>query len=177
MRNLYIISASILMLVSVSCQKDPEPVPEHHLTAQELEKQQVADALDLFFEKLDPASITEPAAFIWDNSQISMALDGSIVYRLRKDNATLITASFLVKDKNWKVNAQLYGGIQIVGSSQSELEVRQGGEKKAVMGIEWMDNYPLIVLRYPDGTSYALSSFLVSDALLDFLLKYVLSTE
>ena len=165
------------MLVLAGCQQEPAPVPEHHLTAQELEKQQVADALDLFLEKLDPASITKPSAFIMDNSSISMALDGSIVYRLRKGDATLITATFHVKDKNWKVNARLYGGIQIMGSSQSELEVCLDGEKKAVMGIEWMDLYPLIVLKYPDGTSYALTSFLVSEALLDFLMSHVLSTE
>ena len=75
------------------------------------------------------------------------------------------------------MDIRLYGGPQIKGDSRDSLDVYLDGEKLATLGIEWMDLYPLAVLRYPDGTSYALSSFLVTGALLDYLMNDVLSTE
>lgn len=177
MKNLRIISVFAAVLVMVACNREASPVPEHHYTEEELKKQKLADVIDIFFEKLDPASIENASDFVVQNSKVALAPDGSIVYRLRKDGTTLIYGTFLISKNQSKVDIRLYGGAQIKGDSLSSLSVYLNGERLAAMGIEWVDLYPLVVLRYPDGTSYALSSFLVTDALLDFLLNHVLSTE
>lgn len=177
MKNLSIIAAFAAVLALVACNKEATPVPEHQHTEQELKKQKLGDALDVFFEKLDPASIENASDFVAGNSQVALAPDGSIVYRLKKDDITLIYGTFLLKKDQLKVDIRLYGGPQIKGDSRTSLDVYLDGEKLATLGIEWMDLYPLAVLRYPDGTSYALSSFLVTGALLDYLMNDVLSTE
>lgn len=178
MKNLSIISVFVAALLAVSCKKEAAPAPEHPYSQQELCKQKVADALDIFFEKLDPASITSPVAFVAENSRVQIGLDGRIVYSLVKDDATLVHATFFFIGKDCcKVSVHLYGGVEMLGTSLSTLEVYLDGQKMACLGLEWLDRTPLPVLRYPDGTSYALSSFLITDALIDFLLTHVLSTE
>lgn len=192
-----VIGTMLLAAGLAACGREEVPVPVHELTEQERQKQQVADALDLFFALLDPSSITDPVDFVTQNSQVSMGLDGSLIYRLQKDGENLIRASFSLDQDRLKVESRLYGGLRIAGSlfrpdlenldlrnpdwdmleSLMDLQVYAGGKKVARLGVEPMDGLPLPVLRYPDGTSYGLSSLLITDALLDYLLDNVLTTE
>jgi hypothetical protein len=50
----------------------------------------------------------------------------------------------------------------------------QGSE---VAKLEMDTGLACLVFRFPDGTAYALNSLLITDALVDFLIKNVLSTE
>lgn len=190
-----------------ACGREETPVPVHELTEQEQQKQWVEDALDPFFMLLDPSSITDPVDFVTRNSQVSVGLGGNLIYRLQKDGENLIRASFSLEQDRLGVEARLYGGLRIAGTlirpdlenldlenldlenldlenldlenldSIMELNVYADGKKTARLGLEYMDSLPLFVLRYPDGTSYALSSFLITGALLDYLLENVLTTE
>lgn len=192
-----LIGTMLLAAGLAACGREEVPVPVHELTEQEQQKQQVADALDPFFALLDPASITAPVDFVTQNSQVSMGLDGSLIYRLQKDGENLIRASFSLEQGWLRVESRLYGGLRIAGTlvrpdlenldfqnldwtlleSWMDLKVYAGGKKVARLGIEPLDGFPLLVLRYPDDTSYALSSLLITDALLDYLLENVLTME
>lgn len=201
------IGALLLAAGLGACGREETPVPVHELTEQEQQKQWVEDALDPFFVLLDPSSITDPVDFVTRNSQVSVGLGGNLIYRLQKDGENLIRASFSLEQDRLGVEARLYGGLRIAGTlirpdlenldlesldlenldlenldlenldSIMELNVYADGKKTARLGLEYMDSLPLFVLRYPDGTSYALSSFLITGALLDYLLENVLTTE
>lgn len=171
-----VIVALFLAAGLVACGKEDVFVPVHELTEQEQQKQLVADRLDPFFALLDPASIEDPVAFVRQNSQVAIGLDGRLIYRLKKEGEDLIYATFVLKENRILVEARLYGGLRIAGYFP-DLYVYADGERVAALGIEWLESRPLVVLRYPDGTSYALSSLLITDALLDYLLDNVFSTE
>ena len=170
-----IIAAAVIAGL-LSCDRATLPAPQHHLTKQEQQKQDVSDSLTPFFELLDLASIQDPVAFVQENSVVSMGMDGSIIYQLQKDGQNLIHATFSMQSGQFYVTARLCGGLVIEGPV-TELYVYLDGVKMAALELMQLDGKPLIVLRYPDQTTYALSSLLLNEALIEYLLENVLSTE
>ena len=58
------IIAAAVVAGLLSCDRATLPAPQHHLTEQEQQKQDVSDSLTPFFELLDLASIQDPVAFV-----------------------------------------------------------------------------------------------------------------
>jgi hypothetical protein len=70
----------------------------------------------------------------------------------------------------------MYGGITIQGPILP-LDLRVYDQGSEVAKLEMDTGLACLVFRFPDGTAYALNSLLISDALVDYLIKNVLSTE
>ena len=153
----------------VACNKTPAEVPKHPYTQEELVKAHLDDSFSAFITALDldSTAVKRPERFVLENSSVSLDLLGehpAVVYRLKS---------------YWRlgvVKASLYGGIAIQGPIlPPDLRVYDQGSE--VAKLEMDTGLACLVFRFPDGTAYALNSLLITDALVDFLIKNVLSTE
>ena len=174
-----------------ACKKTPpEPVPEHVLTPQEEKKQHLADSFDPFIQVLGVENIDNPQQFIQDYSTLEMGLDGKPVYRLEKDMVTLVKIIFSIRDGGVGFDAYFYGGPYMSGvvrptlstewsewEENWDIDVYDGDEAVAKLGVELLDGTPVPVFRFPDGTSYTVASFLLTESLIDYLIENGLPTE
>lgn len=175
----------------LACNKAPEPEPqEHPFTETELVKAHLEESLAPFFEILDidSTAVKDPRKFIRDNSSVKLDLfdRGAVVYRLERNRVTAMEARFYLL--YGKVDTRLYGGVSIKGTispvwslswddweAASDIKVYDQGTAVARLGYESGLSSP--VFRFPDGTSYALNSYLLSESLIDYIIENVLSTE
>ena len=178
-------------LCVLSCTEDPVVVPEHHLTEQERKKQHLDESFSAFASMIDLKDVEDAREFIRQNSEVSLGLDLSIVYTLRQDGETLVRLRFRMGSPlSFLVDGTLYGGLELHGSFQPfihsdpehweeywDIHVFDNGEDVATLGVETLDQEIVPVLRFPDGTSYSLSTLLLIEPLVDYLLENVFSTE
>lgn len=189
--RLRIIGWFLAAFVVVSCAKAQEELPVHELTPEEQEKQHLDQSFANFVALLDLDKISsDPRDYILRHSDVSLGRDGSVIYRFTEKGITLITLQFRRGNGLWKVEGRLYGGLGIQGvidpvltpdwekwEEKSLIYVYDNGVRVARLGLETYEGAPLPVLRFPDGTSYSLTSLLIVEPLVEFLLEYVLSTE
>ena len=163
----------------VACKKTPAEVPKHPYTQEELVKAHLDDSFSAFITALDldSTAVKRPERFVLENSSVSLDLLGenpAVVYRLKRHGESMLVVRYY-----WRlgvVKASLYGGIAIQGPIlPPDLRVYDQGSE--VAKLEMDTGLACLVFRFPDGTAYALNSLLITDALVDFLIKNVLSTE
>lgn len=162
----------------VACKKTPVEVPKHPYTQEELVKAHLDESFSAFITALDLDStvVKQPEKFILKNSSISTdwADRGAITYQLKRHGRAVLLVRYYVL--SGEVLASLYGGIAIKGTIvPSDLHVYD--QDKEVAKLEFDRGLSCLVFRFPDGTAYALNSLLISEALIDFLIENVLSTE
>lgn len=180
MRVREFILAVFVAFFAAGCSKPvvTEGTDMHEFTEEELRKKSLDDAFTVFFEAFKFDSVEDPLSEILTNSRISFPNSpvlSPLRYTYTKDSITLITMDV----KFGGYTAYLYGGIRLEGSvlTDGDSAVFIDGEKLATLDIITYDNTPTPVFRFPDGTSYAVTGVLLVEPLLDFLIKYVLSTE
>jgi len=182
------VCARILVLVAVpllfaACQKPQaeEWNDMHPFTEEELRKQQLDQAFAVFVDSLDLASAENPRQELLRNSRIRLRWDGTIRYTYTKNNLVLVQLDY----RRRKVDAVLYGGIGIKGTLGSPLQVYVEETYMADLVMERFESVEsgqsrtqlLPVLQFPDGSSYAVTSLLLVEPLIDYLLENVFSTE
>ena len=177
MRTRTYISAILALGILAGCvkQADPEGTDMHQFTQDELQKKQVDDAFAIFFEALNLSSIQDPKQEIILNSRISFPQVGVVRYTYVKDGTTLIVLDARVGS----FKADLYGGIHLEGESLQDggTAVFIDNQQVATIGYVMYDGILTPVFRFDDGTTYAITGVLLVEPLIDYLLKYVLSTE
>jgi len=191
MKKLVVIFCCLLGVLSACRKADSSPEPqEHPFTEEELVKRHLDQSFSAFVTAMDlDSTITkDPKQFIMDNSSVSIDLTdrGALVYELKRHLKTVLEARFY--PLTGEVSSSLYGGISIRGTIKPalslkwedwekkwDLDVYDEGKAVAKLGVE--PGLSTFVFRFPDGTSYAVSSLLISEALLDYLIENVLSTE
>lgn len=176
----WLISLACLCTLLVACQKAPVEVQKHPYTEEELVKAHLDESFSAFITALDLDStvVKQPEKFILKNSSISTdwADRGAITYQLRRHGRAVLLVRYYVL--SGEVLASLYGGIAIKGTilpPPADLHVYD--MDKDVAKLEFDRGLSCLVFRFPDGTAYALNSLLISEALIDFLIENVLSTE
>lgn len=184
----------LLLLGAVACTpKAQEEVPKHDLTEQEQKKLQLEEAFSPLIQQINLDEAADIRQYITQHSSVSLGLDGAIIYTLHQDGQTLVRLSFLYQGMdNWKVDGNLYGGLEVHGSlhplgmvtdrpknweNHWDLHIYNNGEDVATLGMEVYEQKWVPVFRFPDGTSYSLSSVVLIEPLVDYLLEHVFSTE
>lgn len=201
-RIVFLVTAAVAVLF-VGCRKTGrEQVLEHPFTEQELVKHHVEESFSAFVVAMDLDStiLKDPVKYINDHSTISTDLGdrGAVIYRLINNNLVVLEARFYLLSVPARMEASLYGGLEVRGTVSPtfslswdkweenwDLKVYDNGTAVANLGVEPYSyteagqtfNLPQPVLRYPDGTSYALSSLLIIEPLVDYLIENVVSTE
>jgi len=174
----WLIFLACLSTLLVACQKAPVEVSKHPYTEEELVKAHLDESFTKFVNALDLDStvVKQPEKFILENSSIATnwADRGAIIYRLKRHGRVVLLVRFYVM--SGELSASLYGGIAIKGTIvPADLHVYD--DDKDVAKLEYDRGLSCLVFRFPDGTGYALNSLLISEALIDFLIENVLSTE
>lgn len=177
MRKWCILVACLGALLA-ACNKTPVEVVKHPYTEQERVKAHLDSCFAEFVTALDLDStmVKHPERFLLLNSRIETDwLDrGIVLYQLSRHGRTVLRIQYRVQ--TGELWALLYGGIAIRGTMlPMDLHVYDNGTD--VAKLEYDLRLPALVFRFPDGTTYALSSLLISEALVDFLIEHVLSTE
>lgn len=183
----------LILLVALSCNKNPEDIPQHEPTEEELAKQHLEESFAAFAAKLDLEDSADAKEYLVKHSVVSVAMDKSIIYNLRQDGVSMIWLRFTHHDgDNWNLKGDMYGGIEFKGTLQpavmyakgpayweelSDIHVYDNGKDVATLGLEVYDLGYIPVLRFPDGTSYSLTTVVLIEPLMDYLLSHVLSTE
>ena len=190
-----------------SCSQDEPAPKEHAFTEQELVKKHLDESFSLFFESLEVEEVEDWEAYVRKYSTVSVDLDGSVVYRFRKGSITQLSLRVRKESSKWTMEAQFYGGIRMSGRltlGQFELPeefppdwnwhileqlwdidvydnyvwvAKLGLESYAYTEAGKVSNIPILVFRFPDGTSYSVTTVLLVEPLMDYLIKNVFSTE
>ena len=181
----------MLLALAVACEKPPvEEIPQHVLTPAEQQKQHLADSYAPFLQAVGVENIGDPKEFIRENSVLELGLDGKPVYRLEKDMVVLVKIVFSLKKGALALEVFFYGGPYMSGTvkptlstkwekweSNWDIDVYDGSTPVAKLGVEVLDGEPIPVFRFPDGTSYALTSALLTESLINYLIENGLPTE
>lgn len=186
--------AFLALFVLASCsQKQAEQVPTHELTEQEQKKQHLEESFSAFAQMIDLEEAADTREYLVKHSVVSIGLDRSIIYDLRQDGRSLLWLKFRHLEQDyWLVDGDLYGGLEVHGNLQLlemvaggpakwdqywDIHVFDNGEDVATLGLETYDLGYIPVFRFPDGTTYSITTVLLIEPLIDFLLEHVLSTE
>ena len=183
----------LILLGFLACSKQQEEVPEHELTEQELKKQHLDESFSALVDMVELEEGEEVKEYIVKHSVVSLGLDASVIYNLRQGSQSLVWLKFRYRGQGiWLVDGDLYGGIELHGSLNAsemsadypdqwdkhwDIHVYDNGEDVAKLGLEVYDLGMIPVFRFPDGTSYSLSTLVLIEPLIDYLLEHVLSME
>lgn len=204
MKHTWLILLLPLALLS-ACAQTPVPTQEDHPFSQEEQvKRHLDETFAAFCQAIPPfASQEEARAFILNNSWILPGRNGIIRYWLQTPGSfseTLLDIRLDVSGLPGSagLEASLLGGLKMAGTvypgsitadphdweSAMDIHVYDQGVDVATLGVEVLEYReagvealrPVVVFRFPDGTSYSVTSLLLIEPLIDFLLKYVLGT-
>lgn len=183
----------LVLLAALACSQKQDEVPEHEPTEEELIKLHLEESFATFFSTMELEESADIREYLVRHSVVSVAMDKSIIYNLRQNGVSLIWLRFTHHDAdNWNVNGDMYGGVEFHGTLQplamyaqgpsyweelSDIHVYDNGKDVAKLGLEVYDLGYIPVLRFPDGTSYSITTLVLIEPLMDYLLKHVLSTE
>jgi hypothetical protein len=184
---------SLVLLGALACNKQQADVPQHEPTEEELVKMHVETSFTTFATKLDLESSADAKEYIVKNSVVSMGIDQSILYNLRQNGESMLWLRFrhLEGDK-WQLDGDMYGGLEFHGILEPlsmlicgpkswdkywDIHVFDQGKDVATLGVEVYDLGYIPVFRFKDGTSYSITTVLLVEPLIDYLLNHVLSTE
>ncbi len=180
MKTNFIIPTLLMLCVWTGCQKQTVPEEDkgqdmHPFTEQELKKKQLDTAFSTFFEYLKPETVEDPWQEIIRNSRIYSPYLGVLRYKYIKDGVTLITVDL----KTTSFTIDFLGGVHMErsGYTKGDILVYYDNEQLAKLDLIWYEGTPTPVFYFDDGTSYAVTSMLLVDSLIDYLLKNVFSTE
>lgn len=184
----------ILLLLACSlpfgCRKAADPAPVHELTAQEQVKEHLVSSFSPFVAALELEKIYSIPDYLLVYGRLDLDTDHTPRFRLVKDGLTLLSLRLAPGSTHWDIQAAFYGGISLEGrftpslswdwhdwEEHWDIQVYDGGEAVARLGLEDYEGKPVPVFRFPDGTSYSVTTLLLTEALVDYLLTYVISTE
>ncbi len=183
----------LILLAALACNKTQDEEPKHEPTEEELVKMHMEETFSAFAAKLDLESSADVKEYIVKHSVVSWGLDNSVIYSLRQDSVSMLWLRFRhVEGDNWLVEGDMYGGLAFRGSLQplrmiiggpknwelyADIHVLDKGKDVATFGMEIYDLGYIPVLRFKDGTSYSITTVLLIEPLIDYLLQHVLSTE
>ena len=177
MRTRIYITAILALGILAGCvkQSDSEGTDMHDFTQAEIQKKQVDDAFTSFFGALKLDTVQDPVQEVIRNSRVSVPKLGIIRYTYVKDGQMLI----VLDAKLGSYQADLYGGIHLEGKSFMDggTAVFIDNQQVATIGYIMYDGILTPVFRFSDGTTYAITGVLLVEPLIDYLLKYVFSTE
>lgn len=177
MRTRIYIAAVIALGFLAGCVKQSvsEGTDMHEFTQAELKKKQVDDAFASFFAALKLDTVHDPAQEVWKNSRVTIPMFGVVRYTYVKDGVTVI----VLDARMGSFKADLYGGIHLEGDNLMDggTAVFINNQQVATIGYVVYDGILTPVFRFDDGTTYAITGVLLVEPLIDYLLKYVLSTE
>ena len=187
------ISLLSLLVIAACSKKQVEEEPQHELTEQEQKKQHLEESFSTFASMLKLEETADVKEYFVRHSVVSIGLDRSLIYDLRQDGQSLLWLKFRhVEQDYWLVDGDLYGGLEVHGNLQPvammtdgpakwdqywDIHVFDRGEDVATLGLEVYDLGYIPVFRFPDGTSYSITTVLLIEPLIHFLLEHVLSTE
>lgn len=188
-----------LALAVLGCTgEEPVQPKEHELTPEEQVKQHLDDTFSEFVVALDPATMEWTEDYILTHSTLDLELDGTFVYRFIRDNTILVTVRLNLIRGDWRVEAKLHGGLEVKGyvkptlsvdwtewENNWDLDVYDQGTAVAKLGVEAFSRQNagevelqlVPVFRFPDGTSYSVTTLVLIEPLIDYLLENVLSTS
>ena len=204
MRNTWSIFLLPLVLLS-ACVQAPVPEKEEHpYTQEEQVKKHLDDAFTEFCQALPAIETRDQAVdFILNNSWVLPGRNGTIRYWLQSPGSFSTTLLEIKVDvtglpESAALEASLLGGLKMAGTvypgritqdphvweSAMDIDVYDQGMAVAKLGVEVLEYKeagvealrPVVVFRFPDGTSYSVTSLLLVEPLIEFLLKYVLGT-
>ena len=184
----------LALLVFAACsEKQDEEIPERELTEEEQKKQHLEESFSAFVQMLNLEEAANTKEYLVRHSVVSVGLDRSLIYDLRQDGQSLLWLKFRhLEMDNWLVDGDIYGGLEVHGSLQPlnmmqggpakwdqywDIHVFDNGEDVATLGLEVYDLGYIPVFRFPDGTSYSITTVLLIEPLIQFLLEHVFSTE
>ena len=193
----WILSILVLAVLFSACEKTSSVRSGvHPFNETELHKKSVEASFVTFCNAMqEGGAATDPMADILAHSSVGLAPSGGILYTYRKNDRDLIRLTY---SSNGALELSLYGGIGMKGridgplsadwdswEEKLDVDVYNGDEKVARLGMEVYEytesgeqvRIPVPVFRFPDGTSYAVSTLLLTEPLLDYLLANVFSTE
>ena len=190
MRKAGVILLLMALLLPAGCRKPAASAPVHELTAQEQVKEHLVTSFSPFVAALEVEKIYSIQDYLLVYGRLDVEQDLTPRFRLVKDGLTLLTLRLSPGVTHWDLQADFYGGISMEGrftpalsldwrtwEEHWDIRVFDGGEAVARLGLEAYEDKPVPVFRFPDGTSYAVTTLLFTDALIDYLLTHVVSTE
>ena len=148
----------------------------------------------------------EATAYLLSNSGVLPIGMGTYYYWLEQPNAESGRREVLVEmtlrvsglPETVYLDASLLGGLRLRGNvllqeftkdpttwdGALDIDLLDGGKAVARLGVEVLyykesgreETRPLVVFRFPDGTSYSVSSLLLIEPLVEYILKNVLGT-
>ena len=195
----------LLLVLLSSCVKTSVPQQQEHPYSQDEQvKKHLDDAFTAFCQALPTIESRDEATnFILNNSWVLPGRNGTIRYWLQTPGSfstTLLEIRLDITGLPGKASleASLLGGLKMAGivypgritsdphdwESAMDIDVYDQGMAVAKLGVEVLEYKeagvealrPVVVFRFPDGTSYSVTSLLLIEPLIDFLLKYVLGT-
>ena len=120
----------LILLGALACNKKQDEEPQHVPTEEEQVKLHLEATFSTFAAKLDLKSTADFKEYIVKNSVVSMGLDGSILYNLRQNGESMLWLKFsCVEADKWRVDGDLYGGLELHGS-MDPLSMLIGGPQK-----------------------------------------------
>ena len=205
MKHTWLIFLLPLALLLSACEQTPVPPQEEHPFSQEEQVKKHLDEAFAEFCQAIPAfeSQEEARAFILNNSWILPGRNGTIRYWLQTPGSFSTILLDIRLDitglpGSAALEASLLGGLKMAGTvypgrittnphnweSAMDIHIYDQGMDVATLGVEVLEYKeagvealrPVVVFRFPDGTSYSITSLLLIEPLIDFLLKYVLGT-
>ncbi len=183
----------LILLGALACNKQQSDVPQHEPTEEEKVKLHLEASFTTFATKLDLQSYADAKEYIVKNSVVSMGMDGAILYNLRQNGESMLWLKFShLEGEKWKLDGDLYGGLEFHGILEPlsmiicgpkswekywNIHVYDQGKDVATLGLEVYDLGYIPVFRFPDGTSYSITTVLLVEPLVDYLLNHVVSTD
>ncbi len=192
--HIVFLAVAALMLLPGCAQKEAPQPEEHPNTQEELVKKHLDDTFSKFIVALDPESVEWTAEYLAEHSRVTIFPSGTIAYYFRKDGKTLLSADFRAEDGDWYTKVSFFGGMRMEGTVKPtlsidweewennwDIDVYDGEDAVAKLGIVSYvysgQLIPMPVFRFPDGTSYSVTTVLIIEPLIDYLLENVLSTQ
>lgn len=148
---------------------DPQP-PAHEYTEKEADKVMLQNAFEAFIQALDLHTQEEVRSFIIHNTVVEFDEDGVLHVCLRDDVQKWMDLS-LKAGTPPSMELWMQGGLSVRGIPS---EVYVGEKRVAQLDIVRLNGYPVPVFRFPDGTTYSLTSLALITPFMDWIIKYAL---
>lgn len=163
---------SLLLVTALwGCDRAEDPQPANHdYTEREADKVLLEEAFSAFIRDLNLQSKEEARAFIMHNGEVTIDDAGVLHFYLRDDSMQWLDLA-LTPGTPPVLTLWLKGGLSVRGIPS---EVYVGEKRVAQLDIVRLNGYPVPVFRFPDGTTYSLTSLALITPFMDWIIKYAL---
>ncbi len=158
MRKLVLSLLLVTALWGCDRAEDPQPA-SHDYTEREADKVLLEEAFSTFIRD-----------FIIHNGEVTIDDAGVLHFYLRDDSMQWLDLA-LTPGTPPVLTLWLKGGLSVRGIPS---EVYVGEKRVAQLDIVRLNGYPVPVFRFPDGTTYSLTSLALITPFMDWIVKYAL---